>query len=38
MKKLMSNEQGFIPMIIALFLVLIAIIIFAYLHVQKVNK
>lgn len=37
-RKLHLNQSGFIPMILALLAILIAVIVFAYLRVQKAHQ
>lgn len=34
MRKLQGNQSGFIPMLICLFLIVVAVLYFAYQHVQ----
>jgi len=38
MKKLMHNEQGFIPLLLTILGIVIAVIIFAYLKVAHAGK
>jgi hypothetical protein len=38
MKKLMPNQQGFIPLLILVLLVVGAVIVIAYLRVQQASK
>lgn len=38
MKKLWHNEQGFIPLLLMLLAIVVAVIIFAYLRVAQASK
>ena len=38
MKKLMNNQRGFIPLIVALAIAILTTVVLVYMRVQKVNK